>query len=56
MIILWPAFLYWGTLSQFPLIMKTFTKTTSSSCISSPMYTISDQKVNTLLKGKLPYF
>lgn len=53
MIILWPASLCWDTQSLFPLKMKTFTRTTSSSYILSLMCTTSDQKVNTLLRGNL---
>lgn len=52
MIILWPAFLFWATRSPFPQSLKISTRTTSSNCISSPTSTISDRRVNTLLRGK----
>lgn len=51
MIILWPAFPCWVTQSPSPQSPKTFTRTTSSNCISSPTSTISDRRVNTLLRG-----
>lgn len=51
MIILWPAFLCWATRSPSPRTLKTFTRTTSSSCISSPTSIISEQRVNTRLRG-----
>lgn len=51
MIIPWPAFLCWVTLSAFPQTLRTSTRTTSSSCISSPTSTTSDQRVNTRLRG-----
>lgn len=51
MIIHWPAFLCWVTQSPSPQSLKTSTRTTSSNCISSPTSTISDRRVNTLLRG-----
>lgn len=51
MIIHWPAFLCWVTQSPSPQSLKTSTRTTSSNCISSPIFTIFDQRVNTLLRG-----
>ncbi len=50
-IIHWPAFLCWVTRSPSPQSPKTSTKTTSSNCISSLTSTISDRRVNTLLRG-----
>lgn len=51
MITLWPAFLCWVTRSPSPPTTKTSIKTTSSSCISSPTSTTSDQRVNIRLRG-----
>lgn len=51
MIIHWPAFLCWVTQSPSPQSLKTSTRTTSSNCISSPIFTISDRRVNILLTG-----
>lgn len=51
MTIHWPAFLCWVTQSPSPQSLKTSTRTTFSNCISSPMSTISDRRVNTLLRG-----
>ena len=51
MIILWPAFLCLVTRSPSPPTVRTYTRTTSSNCISSPTSTISDQRANTLSTG-----
>lgn len=52
MIIHWPAFLYWVTQLPSPQSLKTSTRTTSSNCISSPTSITSDQRVNSLLRGR----
>lgn len=49
-----PACLCWATHSPFPRSLRTSTKTTYSSCISSPTCITSGLKANTHLKGRCP--
>lgn len=51
MIIPWPAFHCWVTLSASPQTLRTSTRTTYLNCISSPTSTTSDQRANTRLRG-----
>lgn len=48
----WPACLYSGTRSPSPRRPRTSTRTTCSSCISSPTCITSGPRANTRLKGK----